>query len=63
MADTRGVGFDRSIWEAEVRSAAVDRNEAELSRLFVVGRSELGSEVGRAWARILSALDADAVTG
>lgn len=46
-----------------MRSAAVDRDEAELRRLFVAGRSELGPEVGRAWARILSALDADAITG
>ncbi|MFY9219484.1 MAG: hypothetical protein WAO40_02910 [Candidatus Nanopelagicales bacterium] len=55
--------FDQDSWEAAVRRAAVSSNEAELKSLFEVGLKQSGEQVGHEWARILSALDAGAVTG
>lgn len=65
--DTRGMsavsGFEMDAWEAAVRRAAISGSEPELSALFVQGRAALGPRVTHEWARILSALDAGAVTG
>ena len=55
--------FDKALWEIAVRRAAVNSDEAELSSLFEVGHTQLGNQIGHEWARILSALDAEAVTG
>jgi hypothetical protein len=57
------MAFDQSSWEAAVRRAAIDRDEAILKILFGQGQVALGTKVGHEWARILSALDAGAVTG
>lgn len=61
--DTRQVGFDRTAWQAAVQAAAIQRDEVALRSLFEQGRAELGAQAGQEWARILSALDAGAVTG
>lgn len=57
------MGFDRDSWEAAVQAAASQRDEVALRSLFEQGRAELGGQVNEAWARILSAWDAGAVTG
>jgi hypothetical protein len=57
------VGFDRSAWEVAVQTAAIQYDETALRSLFEQGRSEMGAQAGQEWARILSALDAGAVTG
>ena len=57
------MAFDHASWEAAVRDAAISRDEAGLKSLFDVGRAELGAQLGHEWARILSALDAGAITG
>lgn len=41
----------------------MDGDEEALSALFAEGRVHLGAQLGHEWARILSALDAGAVTG
>ncbi len=63
QGDTRGVEFDRAAWEDAVQQAAVERDESALTSLFQLGQAHLGAQVGQEWARILSALDAGAVTG
>ncbi len=60
---TEEVTFDQDSWEAAVRRAAVSFDEAELKSLFEVGLAQLGEQIGHEWARILSALDAGAITG
>jgi hypothetical protein len=57
------VGLDRDAWADAVRRAAIAQDEAALAALFAQGRRELGAQVSREWAAILSALDAGAVTG
>lgn len=57
------MGFDRDTWADAVRRAAVAQDEATLASLFAQGRDELGVQVSREWAAILSALDAGAITG
>lgn len=55
--------FDRTGWEAAVQEAAIRRDETALRSLFEQGRFAMGARVGVEWARILSGLDAGAVTG
>jgi hypothetical protein len=55
--------FDRACWEVAVQRAAVALDESALTSLFEEGRVQLGPQVGKEWARILSALDAGAMTG
>ncbi len=55
--------FDDSDWEHAVKSAAVAGDQEQLSRLFSIGKHHYGAEIGHIWARLLSALDAGAITG
>jgi hypothetical protein len=63
QGDTEKVEFDRTDWEHAVRTAAVAGDQAQLAELFSVGKRHFGAEVGHEWARLLSALDAGAITG
>jgi hypothetical protein len=55
--------FDREEWERAVRAAAIAGDQDSLVELFSEGKRHFGAEVGQEWARLLSALDAGAVTG
>ena len=55
--------FDREEWERAVRAAAIAGDQESLVELFSEGKRHFGAEVGQEWARLLSALDAGAVTG
>jgi hypothetical protein len=54
---------ERQLWEQRVREAALISDETSLRRLFNEGQQLFGAEIGHEWARVLSALDAGAVTG
>jgi len=62
-ARTGGVADDSETWRAEVHAAAIGGHQDELARLYVDAATVFGDDAAAEWARTLSALDANAVTG
>ena len=61
--DTGQVATPQEDWTDRVRAAAVSGDEAALRQLFSEGRGIWGSSLSTVWAKVLSGLDASAITG